>query len=92
MVRKGSRRALWGEEGLAPTSVSVLGRKVHVIVLVIYCRFLGGHDRILRRDWALQSDQQVPQCSFWKLGETFTITSYNMYVLTRILTRSQVQP
>lgn len=55
VVRKGSRWAFWGQEGLglastkqaAPTSVSVLGRKVHVIVLVIYCRFLGGHDRIL---------------------------------------------
>lgn len=32
--------------GRSPTSTGLLGRKVHVVVLVVHCRFLGRHDRI----------------------------------------------
>jgi len=41
----------------APTSIGVLRRKVHV-VLVIYCRFLGRHDRI-HMPFAGQRDEHV---------------------------------
>lgn len=45
---KGSRKGSGGGSS-SPTSVALLGGKVHVIALVVHCRLLGRHDGILQR-------------------------------------------
>lgn len=58
-------RASWG-----PTSIGVLGRKVHAVTAVVYCRLLGRHDRILQRD-GVKSDPHAATSRFSPLKRPF---------------------